>query len=337
MRYAYFPRTGTAESLTFAQADIPRPQRGQVLVKMHAASLNYRDLIVAKGGLPAGKQHNLIPLSDGAGEVVDVGDDVSRVKVGERVAGLFFQKWQAGAMTARDARYALGGTVDGVLAQYRLFDEDGVVAIPDYLSYEQAATLPCAALTAWHALFGGVQTLRPGQTVLLLGTGGVSMFALQFAKLAGARVILISSSDEKLDTAHQFGADVCINYRQLHDWHLEVLKHCHAGVDHVVEVGGAGTLARSVRATRPGGAIHLIGVLTQGEVNPAAIMQRGLTLEGIHVGSRAMFEAMNQALCLHELQPVISQVYRFDEAVQAYEDLAQARHLGKLVISLADA
>ena len=228
-----------------------------------------------------------------------------------------------------------GGAIDGVLAEYVVFEQDGVVPIPSHLSFEEAATLPCAGVTAWNALYAG-RPLRTGETVLVLGTGGVSIFALQFARAAGARVIATSSSDEKLEKAKALGASDTVNYQRHPEWHEQVLALTGGrGVDHVVEVGGAGTLGRSVEAARIGGQVHLIGVLTGGEINPTPILRRNTLLRGIYVGSRQMFAAMNSAIALHELRPVIDRVFPFDAARDAYHYMKTQRHVGKIVIRIA--
>jgi NADPH:quinone reductase-like Zn-dependent oxidoreductase len=309
-----------------------------VLVHLHAASLNYRDLMIIEGrGARGAPPENLVPLSDGAGLVIAVGPEVTRVKPGDRVAGCFMQSWIGGPIGTDDGASALGGSLDGVLAEYRLFDQNGLVLLPDHLTYEQGATLPCAGVTAWNALFGG-QALSPGDTVLVLGTGGVSVFALQFAAAAGFRVIATSSSDEKLETMHRLGATSGVNYRQHPEWQEEVLRLTDGqGVARVVEVGGTGTLARSILATRLGGEIGMIGALTQGgEINPTTAMRRGLILRGIYVGSRQMFEAMNRAIAAHRIDPIIDRVFTFEEAGDAYRHLKSQAHLGKVVIRIAE-
>jgi NADPH:quinone reductase-like Zn-dependent oxidoreductase len=335
MKFYRFPKPDGIETLTLAERDVPRPARGQVLVRMRAASLNYRDLMVASGRYARGAApENLVPLSDGAGEVVEIGPDVVRVKPGDRVAGIFMQSWIGGAITAADGASALGGAMDGVLAEYVLFDQSGLVHLPEHLSFEEGATLPCAAVTAWNALFGG-HPLLSGQRVLVLGTGGVSTFALQLAHAAGARVIATSSSDEKLARARELGASDGVNYKQHPEWQERVLALTGGeGVDHVVEVGGAGTLPRSVASTRIGGQVHLIGVLTGGEINPTPVMRSSLTLRGIYVGSRQMFEALNRAVALHRIAPVIDRVFPFAEAREAYRHLQAQGHVGKVVIRI---
>lgn len=330
-----FPRTGGIDDLTPGEAEIPKPARGQVLVRMRAASLNFRDLAVATGRYGRGAPRpDLVPLSDGAGEVVEVGPDVTRVKPGDRVAGIFMQSWLGGEIAADDHASALGGAIDGVLAEYHLFEQDGLVHLPAHLSLEEGATLPCAAVTAWNALFAQ-RPLQSGQTVLVLGTGGVSIFALQFAHAAGARVIATSSSDEKLQRALALGASDGINYKAHPDWENEVRRLTGGhGVDHVVEVGGAGTLSRSIASTRVGGSVQLIGVLTGGQIDPSIIMRANVTVRGIYVGSRRMFEDMNRAIAFHRTRPVIDRVFPFDRARDAYRHLQGASHIGKVVIRI---
>lgn len=328
---------GSLEALRLVERDRPSPGPGQVLVRVRAASLNYRDLAVVRGKYRMGPMApNLVPLSDGAGEVAEVGPGVTRAAVGDRVMGAFMQRWIGGRMTREATESALGGAVHGVLAEYAVLHEDGLVAVPGHLSFEEAATLPCAAVTAWHCLaeFG---QLRAGQTVLTLGTGGVSVFAMQFAAAMGARVVATSSSGAKLERARaEFGAAAGVNYRERPDWDAAVLEATDgAGADVTVEVGGAGTLARSLQATAPGGRIGVIGILTRPEgVDPTPILARALALQGIYVGSRQMFEAMNLAIARHRIRPVIDRVFAFDEAREAYRHLAEARHVGKVVIAV---
>ena len=324
-------------NLRFEQHEIAAPGDEEVLVQFHAASLNHRDLLIAKG------QYNprmALPRtlgSDAAGEVVAVGAGVTRFKVGDRVTSLFFQRWIDGPMPADAARHALGEAIDGVFCTHRIFHESGVIATPEYLSDAEAATLPCAALTAWNALRCN-GNLQPGQTVLVLGTGGVSVFALQIAKTLGAKVIATSSSDEKLARVRALGADHEINYRTSPDWHREVLRITErCGVDHVVEVGGAGTLAQSLKSVRPGGVVHLIGVLapangTGPDVTP--ILMRALRVIGVLVGNRSMFGQMNDTLTAHRVRPVIDRVFPFKEAVDAFRHLESGAHFGKIVLDL---
>lgn len=335
MRLYRFPKAASPDDLTPAEAPVPAPQRGQVLLRMHAWSLNYRDLMVATGRYGvAGTRPDLVPLSDGAGEVVAIGADVHRARVGDRVCPTFMQGWRGGEVIAEARQRALGGTIDGVLAEQVLVDQEDLVHIPPHLSFEEAATLPCAAVTAWNALFGD-RRLQPGETVLVLGTGGVSVFALQFAHAAGARVIATSSSAEKLARVRALGASDGINYRDTPDWQDAVRDLTGGrGADYVVEVGGAGTLPRSISAARIGGQVALIGVLTGGQIDPAPIMRRNVTVRGIFVGSREMFEAMNRAIAQHRLRPVIDRVFPFENAADAYRHLQSAAHVGKVVISI---
>jgi NADPH:quinone reductase-like Zn-dependent oxidoreductase len=322
-------------NLCLAERPEPRPCHGQVLVKVRAVSLNYRDLLVVKGVYNPKLPLPLIPFSDGAGEIVAVGEGVTRVRVGDRVAGIFMQQWLAGEIDDSGARSALGGDLDGMLAELVVLSEEGVVPIPEHLTFEEGATLPCAAVTAWHAVVeSGV---RPGDTVLILGTGGVSLFALQFARLAGARVIATSASDEKIERVKQLGASDGINYRAMPEWDRPVRELTgKTGVDLIVEVGGAGTLPRSLKAVRVGGQISLIGVLSggAGEVNPLPVVMKKVRLQGIFVGSRAMFEAMNRAIALHRLRPVIDRVFPFAEAREALHYLESGAHFGKVCIRL---
>jgi NADPH:quinone reductase-like Zn-dependent oxidoreductase len=312
----------------------PDSRTGQVLVRVQAVSLNYRDLMIAKGSYGGKLPEGRIPFSCGAGEVLAVGPAVTRFQPGDRVAGTFFQSWLAGEISESDHKSALGGGIDGMLAERAVLSQEGLVPFPAHLSFEEAATLPCAALTAWQALVtrGGV---APGSTVLVMGTGGVSIFALQFARLAGARVIATSSSDSKLERAAKLGASDGINYRTFPDW-SEVTRKLTGGrgVDHVVEVGGAGTLAQSFEAVRHGGRISVIGILTGvgGEVNPLPILRKSITVQGIFVGSREMFSAMNRAIEVSQLRPVIDRVFPFDEAPAALQYLESGGHFGKVCI-----
>lgn len=335
MRYQAYRERNNVDSLSMMEGEIPRPGAGQVLVRMRAASLNYRDLLIITGRYPGMESEGLIPMSDGAGEVVEAGAGVRRFSAGDRVIGTFFETWLGGAMHPRHFEASLGGTAAGVLTEYRLFPEDALVAMPEHLSFEEASTLPCAALTAWNALFAGPTTLHPGQKVLVLGTGGVSMFALQFAQAAGAEVIATSSSDAKLDKVRAMGADKLINYRSHPDWEQKVRELTGGeGVDHVVEVGGPGTLQRSIAAARHGGAVHLIGVLTGGEINPLPILFNTIQLRGVFVGSRDMFESMNKLISLRRIHPVIDRVFDFNDAASALHHLEGATHFGKVVVRI---
>ncbi len=321
------------DALTLVERSDPKPGFGQVVVQVRATSLNYRDLIVVEGNYP-GMNRPVIPMSDGAGDVVDIGEGVTRVKVGDRVAGIFFQDWIAGSINRQIMKSALGGSIDGMLAEYVVLNQEGVVILPDHLSYEDGATLPCAAVTAWHGLVTK-GNITAGESVLVLGTGGVSIFALQFAKMHGARVIVTSSSEEKLSRAKELGAEEVVNYKSIPNWEEKVYELTDGiGVDHVVEVGGAGTLAKSLRAVRYGGQVSLIGVLSGfgGEINPVAVMQKSITLQGIYVGSREMFEAINRAIAQNQLKPIINRIFPFEEAREAYSYLKSGAHFGKIVI-----
>lgn len=324
------------DALALVERPDPQPGPGQVLLKMRAFSLNYRDLLVVKGIYNPKLRRPMIPLSDGVGLVAAVGPGVTRVKVGDRAAGIFMQAWLDGEVNESKAKTALGGAIDGVLADMVVLHEDGVTPVPSHLTEAEAATLPCAAVTAWHALFAQGQ-IQPGQTVLVQGTGGVSLFALQFACLAGARVIITSSSDAKLAKARQLGADAGINYKTTPEWDKPVRELTDGrGVDHVVEVGGAGTLARSLKAVRMSGRISLIGVLTgnTGEVNPLPALMKNVCIQGIFVGSRAMFEAMNRAIATQSMRPVVDKVFGFAEARDALHYMESAAHFGKIVIQI---
>lgn len=311
----------------------PEPAPGGVVVRMRSASLNYRDLMMVSGVYNPKMRMPLVPLSDGVGEVVAVGSEVRSVKVGDRVAGTFFQAWTGGRMTEDGARSALGGAIDGVLAEYVALSENGVVPVPEHLTDEEAATLPCAALTAWNALVTQGR-IKAGDTVLVLGTGGVSIFALQFAVMSGARVVVTSSSDEKLERARGLGAFGTVNYRTAPEWHEGVRELTSGvGVDHIVEVGGAGTFGRSLKAVRRGGSISLIGVLAgAGEVNLMSVLMNGLRVQGIFVGSREMFVDMNRAIAAHGMRPVVDRVFGFEDARAAYAHMASAAHFGKICI-----
>jgi NADPH:quinone reductase-like Zn-dependent oxidoreductase len=313
----------------------PTPGPGEVLVRVHANSLNYRDLMIVRGEYDPRLRMPRIPLSDGAGEVVAVGAGVSRARVGDRVVGLFAQNWQEGPPSAAKSRGALGGDVDGMLAELVVLPESGVVKFPEHLSYEEAATLPCAALTAWHALMEAAH-IQPGDTVVIQGTGGVSIFALQFAKLAGARVLGTSSSDEKLARAKELGLDAGLNYKQQPAWGAWVKEQTGGiGADVIVEVGGSGTFAESLKAVRVGGTIAQIGVLSGNadRLSLTPILMRQIRIAGIYVGSRIMMEAMNQAMVLHPLRPVVGQVFPYSQTKAAFEAMEKGSHFGKIVLT----
>jgi NADPH:quinone reductase-like Zn-dependent oxidoreductase len=327
----------TIDALTFDDVPVAEPGPGQVLVNIKAVSLNYRDLMVATGRYGGGTPKPLVLASDGAGEVAAVGAGVKRWKAGDRVAGAFFQTWLDGEAMREHPKFALGGSIDGVLTTARVFDQHGLVKLPEHLSYEEGATLSCAAVTAWHAMVPTAH-VKSGDTVLLLGTGGVSIFGLQFAKMHGARVIITSSSDEKLARAKSMGADEGVNYKKTPEWSKEVFKLTGGrGVDVVLEVGGAGTLGHSLRSVRPGGQVSLIGVLAgfSEPLNIAPIFAGNLRVQGIYVGSVKMFEDMNAAIAANKMKPVIDETFSFDKAKDAIKHIEGASHFGKIVIRVS--
>lgn len=333
---AYTMEQFGVENLKTVTLPDPVPGPGQVLVRVRAVALNYRDLLTVRGQYNPKMRLPRVPCSDGAGEVIAVGDGVTQVQVGDRVTGLFMQNWMEGELTAAKAKGALGGDIDGMLRELAVLPESGVVRAPDHMTDAQAATLPCAALTAWNALTVASQ-VKAGDTVVIQGTGGVSIFALQFAKLLGARVLGTSGSDEKLQRARALGLDAGVNYRTRPDWAKWVMEQTGGmGADVVVEVGGAGTLQQSLAAVRPSGTIAQIGVLSGVEqsVSIPAFLHRQVRLHGIYVGSREMFLAMRRALVLHRLQPVIDRVYPFADALAAFQHMASAGHFGKIVIEV---
>jgi len=323
------------DELSIGEIDTPEPAGNQVLVRLRAASLNYRDLMMVEGSYNPKLRLPLVPFSDGAGEVVEIGADVTRWKVGDRVCPIFMQGWIDGELDYRKSKTTLGGDLDGCLREFGAFHEDGLVKIPEHLSFEEAACLPCAGVTAWNALIdsGG---LKKGETVLCQGTGGVSLFALQFGKAAGAQVLITSSSNEKLERAKQLGADQLINYREREDWDAVALEITDKrGVDHVIEVGGAGTLQRSMRAVKIGGHIAVIGVVAgKGEFSNAPIFMKALRLIGVFVGSRAMFEEMNRTIESHGIRPVVDRTFGFDQVHEALELMKSGKHFGKVVVKI---
>lgn len=378
MKQLIIPSFGL-ENLAFRDVPEPQPDLGEVLIEVKAVALNYRDLLVAKGLYNAKMPLPRVPCSDAAGVVIGVGKNVDDVRIGDRVCSAFFQSWDRGPITEAAGKSALGGAIDGVLAERIVLNAHGVVPVPEYLSFEEGATLPCAAVTAWNALAnvqftsrpspppvpkradlplqgggekaagfltspmeGEVAALRSGwggigheqiPTVLVQGTGGVSLFALQFAVAMGAEVYVTSSDDVKLTKALALGVTAGTNYRTHPDWDKWAKEQTNGGVDLVVEVGGAGTLDRSVKAVRPGGEIALIGVLAGGNTfNPLPMMMKAITLRGIYVGSREMFLAMTAFMTQHSLHPIIDSHFRFDDAADAFRHLERAGHVGKVVI-----
>jgi NADPH:quinone reductase-like Zn-dependent oxidoreductase len=315
--------------------ETPTPGPNEVLVRVHATSLNYRDVIFANGGL-GDKAEGLVPLSDGAGEVESVGPDVTRVRVGDRVAGTFFQSWTRGKFLAAHHDSALGGALPGMLSEYVVLNEDGLVKIPGYLSYEEAACLPCAAVTVWQGLFVR-GTIQPGETALTLGTGGASIFTLQLASAQGVKVIVTSSSDQKLEKARSLGAWQTVNYKTCPEWEKEVLRLTDGvGVDHVMETAGTETYQQSIKSLAAGGQLVQIGVLTGFDLRPNlfSLQVKNGTISGVYVGSREHFEELNRFLEIHQIHPVIDRVFPFEKAPAAYEYLASGSHFGKVVIKI---
>ncbi len=335
--YEIVAGSNSLDGLRRCERPDPKPQPTQILVRIQAASLNYRDLLIARGHYMGGAvAANTVPLSDGVGEIVAMGASVTRFRIGERVAGTFFRGWNDGKPPSGPLTALGAPPADGVLAEFAVFDHQDAVAVPAHLSAAGAATLPCAAVTAWRSLID-IGRIAPGETVLVLGTGGVSVFALQFARLAGARVLVTSSSDAKLARAQALGADGCINYRTTPEWDIEVLKLTGGrGVDHVLDVGGAGTLGRSIGCVAVGGRVAMIGVLTGvgAAGSPYGLLGKQASLHGVYVGSRGHFDSMNAAIAAHRLEPVIDREFSFDDAPAAYRHLESGAHFGKVVICL---
>jgi NADPH:quinone reductase-like Zn-dependent oxidoreductase len=332
-KYIVQPGQKGAGALALQEMTSQKLKPSEVCVRMHAASLNYRDLVTVKRGV----SQEIIPLSDGAGVIEEVGEAVKRLKKGDRVTGLFFPLWQGGNIDAYKSSIARGGgPTDGVLAHYVYGHEDGFIKFPDYLSYPEASTLPCAGLTAWNALM--VQgKLKPGDTIVIMGTGGVALFSLQLAKNIGARVILLSSKDDKLEKARQMGADELINYTKNPEWEELVLeKTSGVGADLVLELGGAGTLVRSMVSVKINGRISMVGILTgvEGQINPMPIIRKSLVVNGIYVGSREMQEDLHAALEASGIRPVVDREFKFDQAKEAYEYMQSGQHFGKIVIQV---
>jgi len=336
---AFVIKAGSTSFDGLVQSELPKPApgAGEILVEMRAASLNFRDLLVPLGRYFGGPVPiDLIALSDGAGEVVALGSGVSRFKVGDRICGTFFRNYVDGPPAAVD-RPALGSPVDGMLAEYVVFNERDAVHMPANLTYIEAATLPCAGVTAWHGLMVAGRQIKPGDTVLVLGTGGVSLQALQLAKAAGAKVLVTSSDDTKLERARLLGASGLINYKKTPEWSTEVLSLTNGrGADCVIEVGGAGTLKQSMLSLAHAGKVAMIGVLSgfQGDTNPHAMMLKGGSLHGIFVGNRTMFEQMNRAIEANDIHPVVDKVFSFSQTVEAFHYLQSQAHFGKVVLTM---
>ncbi len=324
------------EHLQSHVCETPQPAAGEVLVRIHAVSLNYRDKMMAT--MPSLFRPGLVPLSDGAGEIVALGEGVRSWQVGDRVAGCFFRDWQSGRFRMEQHQAALGGSIDGVLQSHVLFRQDAIVRIPDAYSFEEASTLPCAGLTAWTALIDRGH-LQPGDSVLTLGTGGVSIWALQIAHAVGASVLITSSSDEKLEKAAAMGASHTVSYTQFVDWEKRIFELTgKRGVDHIIEVGGAGTLGRSLACVAAGGNVALIGVLTGFDapnLHVFPLLAKNATVSGIYVGHRQSFEQFVRFLENTQIRPVIDRVFEFDDAIAAYDYLESGQHFGKVVIRIA--
>jgi len=334
MRQWQIPAFGI-DALSLVEKDVSAPAAGHVLVRVHAVSLNFRDLMTVQGHYNPKMKLPRVPCSDGAGEVLAVGEGVTQWKPGDRVAGIFMQNWLDGAPNSTKVKGALGGDIDGMLCDYVILKETGLVHIPEHLSFQEAATLPCAAVTAWKALAAG--DVKPGCTVLIQGTGGVSIFALQLAKLRGARVIGTSSSDEKLERAAEMGLDAGHNYRDDPDWERWAMEQTNGeGVDLIVEVGGMGTLGRSLRAVRVGGVIAQVGVLSGAAemFGIPLILHKVARIQGLYVGSRRDFIEMNRAISLAELRPV-GEEFHWTQAREVLERMEEGSHFGKLVLSIS--
>jgi NADPH:quinone reductase-like Zn-dependent oxidoreductase len=336
MKAAVIERPGL-DNLKVEELPVPEPGVGEVLVRLRAASLNFRDTLTVVGGYGSRqKRERLIPLSDGAGDVAAVGSRAEPWRRGDRVIGCLMPNWLGGDISEEKSAISLGGSVDGCATEYRLFPASGLVRTPEHLSDLEAATLPCAALTAWSAVVTQ-GCVGPGDIVLTQGTGGVSLFALQFARLAGARVIATSSAPDRLQRLQDLGASDVVNYREVPDWgRWARALTAGRGVDHVVEVGGAGTLAQSIRAVRVGGIISLIGVLggAKPDFNLALVVMQNIRLQGVTVGSRDQFEAMLAAIAAHKLRPVIDRVFPLPQIRTAIEYLGTGRHVGKVCIEI---
>ena len=324
------------DNLRLSERETPKARRGEILLSMRAASLNSRDLIVPERGYGrATGELPLIPISDGVGEVIEIGEGVTRVAVGDRVCPTYFQNWTSGDPTPARFSSALGGPLDGVMADVMCLSEEGVVKVPDYLSDAEAATLPCAALTAWSAIATHGQT-KPGDKILIQGTGGVALFAIAFAKLHGAHVTVISSSDEKLERVRKMGVDETINYNDVPDWAKasRPITADRGGFDNIIELGGAATLPLSLKAVRPGGTLSMIGVLSglMIEASLGLIVARQVRLQGVTVGHRDGIEAMIAAMTQHEIRPILGESFAFENLKQAMDHLRSGGHFGKTTI-----
>ncbi|MFG1173391.1 NAD(P)-dependent alcohol dehydrogenase [Erwiniaceae bacterium CAU 1747] len=330
---------GSIDHLQHVEEPRPRPGRKQVLIRVAAVSLNYRDLAILQGKSTLSPQAGLIPLSDGVGYVVECGEEATRFSCGARVAGIFFPQWTGGSLTPDNSGGAWGSRADGWLTEFKVIDEASLVSVPAYLSDEQAATLPCAAVTAWNSLMQS-RTLQPGETVLTQGTGGVALFAVQFARMMGLKIIALTSSEEKATLLRELGATHIVNYRQFPDWHQQVRALTHGvGVQRVVEIGGPGTLQNSLKSTAFGGEIALLGFVAAGDksVDFMTLFTSGATVRPFSVGSREDFERMNLALTQSQLRPVIDRVFAFSATREAWCYFERQQHCGKVVITMAGA
>jgi NADPH:quinone reductase-like Zn-dependent oxidoreductase len=321
-----------ADRLRIVERSKPKPRRQEILIQVKATALNYRDVEIANGTYHTAFDQPLVPLSDGVGEVVAIGEEVTRFRIGDRVCSTFWQRWVGGSFRMAEPAYQLGGPIDGLLAEYAVLDEQAAVLAPKNLTDVEAATLPCAAVTAWHALVTEGR-IKAGETVLTQGTGGVSLFALQFARASGARVIVTSSRDEKLERARELGAFAGINYRENPQWSDVVLEITEGrGVDHVIEVGGPQSFAQSLKASSRRGQINVIGYLggKEGAINPLEIFTKQVQVRGIPVGSRESFEAMNRAIEAQNLKPIVARTFPWLEAAEAFRYLEKGAHFGKV-------
>lgn len=334
MRQYRLDGSNAVTGLVLAECDIPRPRRGQILVKIAAASLNYLDIKIVEGRFPVPTTAGLVPLSDAAGKVVELGEDVSEFAVGDSVASTFFPLWLGGPIPANGRSVQPGANAPGLLSEYALFEAGGLVKVPEHLTLVEASTLTCAGLTAWQALCGARPVL-PGETFLTQGSGGVSLFALQFAKLAGASVVVTTSDPAKADKLSALGADTIVNYRTQPNWGREV-KSLIGGADHLLEIGERGTFEQVMAAAAVNAQINLVGRADAGTPIEANLLMTGVTnLRRISVGSRATFEAMNRAIARHKLRPVIDRVFPFADAPAAFQYVSARGQFGKVVIEVS--
>lgn len=336
MKAVRLTNPGTYRGLTIQDEKTPEPGANQVLVRVRAASLNYRDTVIVKGGYPGPVRKNGVPLSDGSGDVVAVGANVTRVKVGDRVTANCNVHWIGGEYLDEYQSTSIGMSIDGMLAEHVVLHENALIQIPEYLSYVEAASLPCAAVSAWSALH--LSPLRPGQTALIQGTGGVALFGLQIARMFGVRALAITSSAAKAARLKAMGADAVVNYKEVPDWDKEILKLTDGkGVDKVVEIGGESTIVKSANCTRIGGEIGLVGFVSGlgGGIPPINILTRLIRLQGIAIGSRLSFEALLSAMAVQQVRPVVDRVFAFEDYIAAYEHLESGAMVGKVVIEIA--